>query len=298
MENCKILVANTQMDTDKIKIFGSKVRVDSSAKIAEIEEAEKKRMIAKCQKIVDHGINVFINRQLIYNLPEQFFADHHIMSIEHADFDGIERLAAVLGAEIVSTFDHPDMVRCGSCKLIEEIMIGEDKVIKFSGCARGEACTVVLRGPTTHILEEADRSLHDALCVLAVVSREPRIVCGGGACETEMSVAVDELAKKTPGKKAMAIEAFARALRQLPAIIAENAGYDSSELVSQLRAAHVNGQTFAGLDMNKGVVGDMKELGILEPLKLKRHVLTAASEAAEAILRVDQIVQCAPRKRE
>jgi T-complex protein 1 subunit beta len=206
-------------------------------------------MLTKCQKIVDHGVNVFINRQLIYNLSEQFFADNKVMAIEHADFDGIERLAAVLGAEIVSTFDHPELVRCGTCKLIDEVMIGEDKVIRFSGCSRGEACTIVIRGPTTQMLEEADRSLHDALCVLSVVSKDPRVVCGGGACETEMAVAVDEVAKSTPGKKAMAIEAFARALRQLPSIIAENAGFDSSELISQLRAAHVNGQTFAGLSM-------------------------------------------------
>ncbi len=129
VENAKVLVANTAMDTDKIKIFGSRVRVDSAAKVAEIEQAERQRMLTKCQKIVDHGCNVFINRQLIYNLPEMFFADKGVMAIEHADFDGMERLALVLGAEIVSTFDHPELVKLGTCKLIEEIMLGEEKVI-------------------------------------------------------------------------------------------------------------------------------------------------------------------------
>lgn len=86
-------------------------------------------MIEKCKKIVAHGINCFINRQLIYNLPEQFFSDHGVVSIEHADFEGIERLALVTGGEIVSTFDNPDKVKLGTCKLIEEIMIGEDKVL-------------------------------------------------------------------------------------------------------------------------------------------------------------------------
>lgn len=298
MENARILIANTQMDTDKIKIFGSKVSVHSSAKVAEIEEAERKRMLAKCQRIADHGINVFINRQLIYNLPEQFFTDHGMMSVEHADFDGIERLALVLGAEIVSTFDHPESVRLGTCKLIDQVMIGEDLVTRFSGCARSEACTVVLRGPSTHVLDEAERSLHDALCVLSLVVKDPRIVCGGGCTEMAMSLAVDEAAKKTPGKRALAIEAFGRALRQLPAIIADNAGFDSNELVSQLRAAHAAGNKSAGLDMRQGKVGDMYELGIIEPLRVKAHIIRAAAEAAEMILRVDHIFKAPPRKRQ
>jgi T-complex protein 1 subunit beta len=300
IENPKIMVANTQMDTDKIKIFGAKVQVSSSAKVAEIEEAERKRMISKCQKIVDHGVNVFINRQLIYNLPEQFFTDHKVVSIEHADFEGVERLARVLGAEIVSTFDHPELVRLGTCKLIEEVMIGEDTVLRFSGCARGEACTVVLRGPSAHILDEAERSFHDALCVLSVLSREKTVVCGGGACEMEMSLAVDEAAKSTPGKKALAIESFSRALRMIPTIIADNAGYDAGDLVTRLRAAHAASppSPYAGLDMKKGTVGDMRELGILEPLRVKLHVLRAATEAAEMIIRVDHVFTAPPRKRE
>merc|ERR1712057_12482 len=106
------------------------------------------------------------NRQLIYNLPEQEFTAAGLVSIEHADFDGIERLALVLGAEICSTFDHPELVKLGTCDLIEEIMIGEDKVIRFSGVGSGEACTIVLRGSSKHLLDEAERSLHDALCVL------------------------------------------------------------------------------------------------------------------------------------
>jgi len=127
VENANVLLANTAMDTDKIKIFGSRVRVDSAAKVAEIEQAERQRMVSKCEKILAHGCNVFINRQLIYNLPEMFFADHGLMAIEHADFEGIERLALVLGAEIVSTFDHPELVKLGHCKLVEEIMLGEEK---------------------------------------------------------------------------------------------------------------------------------------------------------------------------
>merc|ERR1719261_950279 len=176
------------------------------------------------------------------------------MAIEHADFEGTERLAAVLGAEITSTFDRPDLAKLGTCDLIDEIMIGEDKLIRFSGCASGEACTVVLRGASTHVLDEAERSLHDALCVLSRTVRETRTIPGGGCCETRMARAIDSEVPNTPGKKALA--------------------------------------------MDKGDVADMTELGIRESFKSKLHVLVSAAEAAEMILRVDDIVKCAPRKRE
>jgi T-complex protein 1 subunit beta len=134
------------MDTDKIKIFGARMKVDSTGKLAELERAERVRacrlweefislivseqekMKAKMEAIASHGINVFVNRQLIYNYPESIFAEKGIMSIEHADFEGVERLSLVTGGEITSTFDRPDLVKLGRCDLIEEIMIGEDKV--------------------------------------------------------------------------------------------------------------------------------------------------------------------------
>lgn len=298
IENAKILIANTPMDTDKIKIYGSRVRVDSVNKVAEIEKAEKDKMRKKCEKIIDHGINVFINRQLIYNFPEQIFTEAGVVTIEHADFDGVERLAAVTGGELASTFDHPELVTLGECKVIEEIIIGEDKVLRFGGCKSGEACTIVLRGASSHLLDEAERSLHDALCVLVATVKEPRTICGGGCTEMLMSQAIDRYVEETPGKKALAMEAFARALRQLPTIVADNGGYDSAELVTQLRAAHASGKSTYGLDMYNGTIGCMRELGVMESFKSKLQVLLSAAEAAEMILRVDDIIQCAPRQRE
>jgi T-complex protein 1 subunit beta len=109
------------MDTDKIKIYGSRVQVDSLNKVAEIEQAEKMKMKKKVDKILDHKCNVFINRQLIYNYPESLFAQNNVAAIEHADFDGIERLAAVTGGEVVSTFDSPDKVTLGECDVLEQV---------------------------------------------------------------------------------------------------------------------------------------------------------------------------------
>ncbi|XP_014237938.1 T-complex protein 1 subunit beta isoform X1 [Trichogramma pretiosum] len=295
--DAKILIANTSMDTDKIKVFGSRVRVDSMAKIAELEVAEKEKMKDKVDKIVKHGCNVFINRQLIYNYPEQLFADAGVMAIEHADFDGIERLALVTGGEIVSTFDNPDLVKLGRCDCIEQVMIGEDTIMRFSGVPLGEACTIIIRGATQQILDEAERSLHDALCVLTSTVRESKIVYGGGCSEMVMACAVMKAAAATPGKEAVAMEAFAKALQTLPTVIADNGGYDSAQLVSELRAAHNSGNCTYGLDMDKGEVACMKTLGITESWVVKRQVLLSAAEAAEMILRVDNILKAAPRKR-
>ena len=244
-----ILLANTAMDSDKIKIHSTRVRVDSIAKVAEIEEAEKAKMRAKVAKILRHKPDVFISRQLIYNYPEQLLTDAGVSSIEHADFEGIERLAAVLGGDIVSTFDTPEAVRLGECERIEEVMIGEDKMIRFSGCKGGAACTLVLRGASSHLLEEAERSLHDALAVLQQTLRHPERTLGGGCAEMVMAEAVDRVVPEVSGKKSLAVAAFARALRQMPTIIANNAGLDGVELVSRLRAAHHEGKRTFGLDM-------------------------------------------------
>src|SRR2546423_2690898 len=254
------------MDTDKIKIFGARVKVDSTGKLAELEKAERERMKAKVERIKAHGINCFINRQLIYNWPEQLFTEAGIMTIEHADFDGIERLALVTGGEITSTFDHPEHVKLGRCDLIEEVIIGEDTLIKFSGVAAGEACTIVLRGATEQLLDEAERSLHDALAVLSQTVKEPKTTLGGGCAEMVMAKAVDHASQNVAGERAIAVDSFAKALRQLPTILADNAGFDSSELVSRLRKAVYSGMTSSGLDLLTpgGGVADMRELGVIE----------------------------------
>ncbi|TXG49849.1 hypothetical protein EZV62_025724 [Acer yangbiense] len=272
IENAKILVANTAMDTDKVKIYGARVRVDSMSKAAEIEGAKKQKMREKVQKIIGHGINCFVNRQRIYNFPQELFADAGILAIEHADFDGIERLGLVTGGEIASTFDNRS---------------------HFS-----LACTIVLRGASHHVLDEAERSLHDALCVLSQTVNDSRVLLGGGWPEMVMAKEVDELARKTPGKRSHAIDAFSRALIAIPTTIADNAGLDSAELVAQLCAEHQKEGCTAGIDVITGSVGNMAELGIYEAFKVKQAVLLSATEASEMILRVDEIITCAPRKRE
>merc|ERR1711935_199499 len=156
----------------------------------------------------------------------------------------------------------------------------------------GAACTIVLRGSSNHVVDEAERSVHDALCILAATIKHPKRIYGGGCTEVDMA------AKKTPGKKSIAMASFAKALLQLPMTVADNGGYDAAELITQLRAAHAGGEANTGLDMENGIIGDMEALGIMESYKSKLQVVTSASEAAEMLLRVDDIIKCAPRRRD
>jgi len=219
-------------------------------------------MKTKVDKILAYKPDIFINRQLIYNYPEQLLADKGVMVIEHADFEGVERLGFATGAEIVSTFLNPERSEevLGFSTDVSEMMIGEDKVIRFSGCKRNESCTIVLRGSSSHILDEAERSMHDALCVLVKTVQNRQVLYGGGNSEMQMALAVEDLTNNSAlrGKQAIAVEAFSRALKKLPAIIADNGGYDSSDLVSNLYyEVKNNDNKTAGINMNDGTIGDM-----------------------------------------
>ena len=141
-------------------------------------------------------------------------------------------------------------------------MIGEDKFIKFTGCKSNKSCTIVLRGSSKHILDEAERSFHDAICVLVNTIKNKKVLYGGGNSEMRMASAVDKLSKTVKGKTAIAIEAYARALRQLPHILADNGGYDSTELVQDLKVEIENGNSTAGLNLMEGCVDCMKKLGV------------------------------------
>jgi len=287
IKNARILIANTSMDTDKIKIYGAKIKVKTISKLAEIEIAEQKKVIDKCQKIILHNINVFINRQLIYNRYERFFSDHRILAIDHVDFDGVERLALATGAEIVSTFDIPSKIKLGKCRIVEEILIGEDSMIRFGGCPSGDFCTIILRGSNSQILDEAERSLHDALCVLGQVIRDPRVVWGGGNIETHISSKLESLSKKTIGKNALAIASFSKAIQKLPKIIADNAGLDSMDLIKKIKINHEKGEIKTCLDMFKADIGQADRLGLTESFKLKAQTIISAVEASEMMIRID-----------
>eukprot|EP00915_Cephaloidophora_sp_WS-2016_P003437 GHVH01004603.1.p1 GENE.GHVH01004603.1~~GHVH01004603.1.p1 ORF type:complete len:539 (+),score=72.28 GHVH01004603.1:50-1666(+) len=307
LEGCKVLLTDTPMDADKVKIFSARVRVESFSQVKEIEDAEKLKMSNKVASMCATGCNVTINRQLIYDFPNQCFRKHKVLPIEHADFDGIERLSLVLDGDIASTFDAPEKIKLGSCDKIEQILIGEKRFIQFTGCAKKKACTIVLRGSTDHVLDEAERSIHDALANLSQTVRDGRFVYGGGSVELHCAEAIEKEARKTEGKLQLPLQAFSKALVAVPTILLDNGGFDSAETVARLRALHhqhreeqadTDPSCTLGVDLETGGLSDMRKVGVLESLWSKTHQLRSASEAAQMIIRCDEVVRCAPRRRE
>jgi T-complex protein 1 subunit beta len=288
IKNAKILITNTSLDSDRIKIYGAKIKVKSISNLARIELGEQKKVLDKCKKILAHKINVVINRQLIYNRQNRFFCDHGILSIEQVDFDGIEKLALATGAEITSTFDEPEKVRLGSCKVVEEIMIGDSKYIRFGGCPNDGSCSIVLRGSTNQILEEAERSIHDALCILTKSIRNPTHIWGGGYPEITMGNAIEKLSKNFECKKSLAIASFAIAIQRIPEILIENAGLESVFLMNKFKNYCKKGKEVC-LNIEDEDISCVKKSGLLENSKLKIQIIISAMEAVEILIRIDKM---------
>lgn len=295
-ENIRVLIANTSLDTDKIKVFGAKVSVNSISKLSEIEEAEKLKMRKKIDKICSVPFQVFINRQLIYDYPFEIFREKRVVAIEHAEFEGVERLVKFLGGKIMSDFDNLDEECLGICSDVRNITIGNEKMIKFDRIHKS-ASTIVLRGSSEEVLEESERSIHDALCVLSRVKKDNRLIYGGGATEMELAMCLNEYALKFPGKESESILAFSRALQRIPVILCENGGFDGEEVKARIRSEHFNGKPSIGVDLHAGEVGCMKKLGVVESLRIKKRVITAAIEVAQMIIKCDGFVKCRPRER-
>ncbi|KAG0434998.1 T-complex protein 1 subunit beta [Dictyocoela muelleri] len=311
LKNPKILVANTSLDTDKVKIYGAKVQVESIDELSEIEIAERKKMNDKVKMICSNNIDLFINRQLIYDYPLQLFKNFGVVPIENADFEGVERLSNFLGAKIMSHFNKIGDKTCdlesqndnnkrkftnlsedvyGTCDEVSNFIVDDRVLIRFKGSKRG-AVTIVLRGASEEFLEEAERSIHDALCVL---HQHADLIYGGGSIEAEMAVQLQALSSKTESRESAAISAFSHALMQIPAVLAENAGLDVEDVKSKLRAFHVKGKKTFGVGNN---VECMKQKGVVESLRIKKRILTSAVEAAQMILKCDSIVKAKPRER-
>jgi len=288
IKNAKILIVNTSLDSDKVKIYGVKIKVKSISNLARIEIGEQKKLLDKCKKILAHGINVVINRQLIYNRQERFFSDHGILTIEQADFDGIERLALVTGAEIASTFDEPSKIKLGRCNIVEEIIIGEGKCIRFGGVPNTGSCSIILRGSNQQILDEAERSLHDALCILIQSIRNPKYIWGGGFSEMKVGISIEKLSKKFACKKSLAITSFGNAILRIPEILIENSGFESVVLMGKLRNNCKKGESSC-INIEDEDISSARKSGLIENGRLKTQIIISAVEAIEMLIRIDKM---------
>lgn len=296
IEKPRILVANTSLDFDKIKIFSSKVSVNSVKELEKIEEAEKEKMRKKIEAITSVPYDLFVNRQIIYDYPMQLLLSKKLAVIEHADFSGAEKLNRVLGGNLVSTFDALAASDLGSCEKVHTITLKGHKMIKFEGVQAG-ASSIVLFGSSKEVLDEAERSIHDALCVLKRIKEQPACVFGGGSIEMALATELFKYALEIKTKEAEGVECLARALQQIPVILANNCGFDGNEILASLRSDHSYRRATYGVNIETGKSGCMKEKGIVEGYEMKKRVLVAACETAQTILKCDGVVKCKPRER-
>lgn len=296
LENPKILIANTAMDYDKVKIFSSKINVESIGELEKIELAEKSKMGAKVDRICSVPFDLFVNRQIIYDYPLQLLKNKGLCVIEHADFDGVERLNKVLGGNLLSSFESISDSDLGTCQKVSPIVIKDRKMVRFEGIKKG-ACTIVICGSSKEMLDEAERSVHDALCVLKRVRENPNCLYGGGCIETALALELSKLALEVKTKESEAIECFAKALLNIPKTIADNCGFDGDEVKAALKNDHLYRRGTYGVNVDNGKTCCMKEKGIIEGFDMKRRVIMAACETAQAILKIDGLVTCRPRER-
>jgi chaperonin GroEL (HSP60 family) len=202
----------------------------------------------------------------------------------------MEKLAKATGGKIITNMDDMSASDLGYANLVEERKIGDDKMTFVEGCKHPRAVTILIRGGTQRIVEEAERSVHDALCVVRDIVEEPKIVAGGGAPELEMSRTLRKYAETLPGREQLAVKGFADALEVIPSTLTENAGLDPIDILSELRARHEKGEKWSGIEVLSGKVQEMSETGVFEPLAVKKQIIKSATEAASMILKIDDVI--------
>jgi chaperonin GroEL (HSP60 family) len=208
----------------------------------------------------------------------------------------MEKLAKATGGKIITKLDEIKASDLGYAELVEERRIGDDKMTFVEGCNNPHAVTILIRGGSERLTAEAERSLHDALCVIRDIIQEPRVVAGGGAPELEMSKILRKYAETLPGKEQLAAKVFAECLESIVVTLAENAGLQPIDVLSELRSRHDSGETWAGIEVLEGKVQDMSKIGIFEPLTVKKQIIKSASEAATMILKIDDVIAAGKMK--
>jgi chaperonin GroEL (HSP60 family) len=208
----------------------------------------------------------------------------------------MEKLTKATGGKIITNLDDISKRDLGYAKLVEERKIGDDKMTFIEGCKNPRSVAILIRGGTERIVDEAERSIHDALCVARDVVEEPKILAGGGAPELEVANVLREYAQTLPGKEQLAVMSYAEALESIPETLAENAGLDPIDILSELRAKHEKGQTWAGVDVLEGKVNDMNRAKVFEPLAVKKQIIKSATEAATMILKIDDVIAAGKMK--
>ncbi len=297
VENAKIAVLDCPLEIEKPE-WSTKITVSSPDQIKAFLDEEAKILKSYVDKLRELGVNVVICQKGIDEIAQHFLAKAGILAVRRVKRSDIEKVSRATGAKIITSLRDIRPEDLGTAKLVEERKVGEEKMLFIEGCPNPRAVTILIRGAADRILDEAERSVQDALHVVRDIYREPKIVPGGGAFEIEIARRLREWGRKLPGKEQLAVLRFADALEHVPTILAMTAGLDPVDAIAELRKRHEAGEVDAGVDVLGCKIDNMYKLNVVDPLLVKKNVIKAATEAAIMILRIDDIIAAAPSKGE
>lgn len=289
-ENPKICILNMELELKSEK-ENAEIRIENPDDYQAMVDAEWRILYEKLEKIVESGANVVLSKLPIGDLATQYFADRGLFCAGRVNIEDLKRVAAATGGQIQTT--NPEVL--GTCGLFEEVQIGGERYNVFTGCEQAKSVTLILRGGAEQFIEEAARSLNDAIMIVRRAIKAYAVVAGGGAIEMELSRHLRKYLRSISGKEQLVVNSFSKALEVIPRTLADNSGLDSTEIVNKLRQKHSVGETeegmWYGVDVLNERVGDCFEQFIWEPEQVRVNVLVAATEAACTILSVDETVR-------
>lgn len=294
----KIAVLDAALEVEKPEI-SAKISITSPEQIKAFLDEEARYLKEMVDKLASIGANVVICQKGIDDVAQHFLAKKGILAVRRVKRSDIEKLEKALGARIISSIKDATPEDLGYAELVEERRVGNDKMVFIEGAKNPKAVNILLRGSNDMALDEVERSINDALHSLRNTLLNPVILPGGGAIELELARKLREYARGVGGKEQLAIEAYADALEEIPMILGETAGLEPIATLMDLRARHAKGLVNAGIDaINGKIVDDVYSLNIIEPLRVKAQVLKSATEAASAILKIDDLIAASPLKSE
>jgi thermosome len=286
----KIALLNAKLEIEKTE-FDAKINIESPEQMKLFLDEEERMLKEMVDKIAETEANVVFCEKGIDDVALHFLAKRGILAVKNVSSSDMEKLAKATGGKIMASVKELTADVLGEAKIVEEVKIGDDKLVYVRECKNPKAVTIVVRGGTEHVVDEAERSLHDALCVVRNAIEDGKIVAGGGAPEAHVARYLREYAVKVGGREQLAIEAFADAIEAIPLTLAENAGLDPIDIMVALRAKHESAASPSyGVDVFSGKVRDMLELNVVEPLRVKQQVIKSATEAANMILKIDDLI--------
>ncbi|HLE64927.1 MAG TPA: thermosome subunit beta [Candidatus Bathyarchaeia archaeon] len=289
VEKAKIVLLDTALEMEKTE-FSAEIKISNPQQMQAFLDEETKLMKDMVEKVKASGANVVLCQKGIDEVAQSFLAKAGILAARRIKKSDIEKLSRATGARIITNFDDLRSSDLGVAGLVEERKLGDDKMIFIQDCKDPKSVSILIRAGLERMVDEAERTLKDALSVVIDVVKKPKIVAGGGAVETELAKRTREYATKIGGREQLAVEAFADAMEVIPRTLADNAGLDQIDILVGLRAAHETKGVWSGINVYNGEIVDMWKEGVLEPLKVKEHAIGSAVEVASMILRIDDVI--------